>query len=557
MVSRLPTLHRSRSPADDRKVHDVTRDDSRQPRHERPEDPTPGRDALMRDRRVDPRRPGSREADADFPSDSALDPPLEPEAALELEAELRAAASTELLHSTAEIAIVGRPNVGKSSLLNMLAGRRVAIVDPTAGVTRDRLSVQITLPPTATAPERRVDLVDTGGYGLSGSAEDATGPKLTRLVERQIELALESASLILFVVDAQTTVTPLDRNVAKMLRGANLRVPVLLVANKVDAPVHEAGAYETMTLGFGEPIFISATTGYNKFELLEAIADALPQPPDQTGPTTDSSAPPCMAIVGKRNAGKSTLVNALAGDERVIVSDIEGTTRDAIDVPIRRDDMAFTLVDTAGLRKAKSLDGDLEYYGHHRALRSIRRADVVLLLVDATVPVSQVDKTLAKEILKHFKPVVIVVTKWDLAEDRTTPEAFGEYFVKALPALSFAPVAIVSAQEDEGLDELLETASQLNAQAGQRVGTGEMNRLMERWVEEHPPPSRTGKRCRIYYATQLGVHPPTIGLFVNDPDRFDATYQRYLINRCREELPYPEVPIRLVIRARRSIKGRD
>ncbi|MCE9590117.1 MAG: ribosome biogenesis GTPase Der [Planctomycetes bacterium] len=453
-----------------------------------------------------------------------------------------------------KVVIVGRPNVGKSSLLNLLAGRLISIVDPTAGVTRDRVATTVELPPeTRGDPIRVIEVIDTGGYGI----EDTQN--LTEDVEQQIAYAIAQADAILFVIDAQSGIVSLDRRTATMLRtstGKRKKVPVILVANKVDGSSHESGAYEAAELGFGDPVLISATTGHNKIELMDRIRAAIDW--DRLPPSAEPEPTGMLlAIVGKRNAGKSSLVNSLAGEPRVIVNELEGTTRDSVDVRFEMDGKLFTAIDTAGVRKTKSLDGDIEYYSHHRALRSVRRADVVIFMLDATVPVSQVDHQLAMEVQRHFKPVVLVVNKWDLAEQKTTQEEYIEYLDKQMRGLDFAPVAFISASKGEGVIELIQTALTLYDQAGQRVTTGELNRVMEAILAEKAPVSGIGRRPKIYYTTQLGVFPPTVGLFVNDPSMFDNGYQRFLINRFREELPYPEVPIKLIIRGREKTPGKD
>jgi GTP-binding protein len=444
-----------------------------------------------------------------------------------------------------KVAIVGRPNVGKSSLLNLLANRRISIVDPTAGVTRDRVSTVIELPSDGQR-QYHVELIDTGGYGIQDSQN------LTADVERQIAAALGEAQLVLFVVDVQTGLLPLDEQVAHLLRTAGRKAPkVLLVVNKCDDPMHEAGAYDVASLGFGDPIPVSATTGHQRTVLLELIRDHI----DFDAFEHAAAAPDTgvlLALVGKRNAGKSTLVNALAGEPRVIVSELEGTTRDSVDVRFELEGKTFTAIDTAGLRKRKSIKDDIEFYSMHRSLRSIRRADVVLLLIDSAVPLSQVDRQLGNEVLRHFKPTVVVINKWDLAEKKHTEEQYIEYLDKALKGLDFAPVVFITAKESSGLKPLMAMALNLHQQASHRVPTAELNRVMQQIVTDRPPAAKAGRHPKVYYATQLGVQPPSIGLFVNDPDLFDPGYQRYLLNKMREYLPFSEVPIRLIIRGRRQ-----
>jgi len=440
------------------------------------------------------------------------------------------------------VVIVGRPNVGKSSLMNRLAGRRISIVDPTAGVTRDRVGCEIEV------GGRSIELVDTGGYGIEGFEGDAD---LTDLIERQIVRGLEEADLVLFVVDAQSGILPLDEQVARLLRQHRGDRPVLLVVNKVDGEAQEADAGEAYALGFGEPRPISALNRRGVDALGEAMLARLPAPGEPASAESKSRDAPRLALVGKRNAGKSTLTNALAGSDRVIVSETAGTTRDSVDVPFELDGRPFIAIDTAGMRKRKSVKQDVEYYSHHRSLRSIRRADVVLFLIDATTPLSQVDNKLATEIARHHKPVIFVINKWDLVDRPDAEQAFADYLDEAFPTLSFAPIAFTDALSGEGMAELIAMADNLRQQASHRVGTGELNRMFESIVAASPPRSRSGKRAKIFYVSQLDVRPPTIGLFVNDPDLFDPTYQRFLLGRLRDEAPYSEVPIKLLIRARR------
>ncbi|MDX1681872.1 MAG: ribosome biogenesis GTPase Der [Phycisphaeraceae bacterium] len=463
-----------------------------------------------------------------------------------------------------KLVIVGRPNVGKSSLLNLLAQRRISIVAPKAGVTRDRVGIDIELPPIKKGGKPiHAELIDTGGYGVA-EADDLDTRQLTAAVEQQIEHGLAEADVVLFVVDAQAGVLPLDEQIGRLLRKAQVSadpdeaIPILLIANKVDSAAQEPAAWEAASLGFGEPVLVSTTSKLNQHGLRERLAELASEVEVGPGPSEPAETGPKLAIVGKRNAGKSTLVNALAGGDRVIVSEMEGTTRDSVDVRFDHDGKRFTAIDTAGVRRKKSLQDDIEYYSYHRSLRSVRRADVCLLLVDATVPISQVDRKLAAEITRHHKPTVVVINKWDLVEADHEPEEFAEYLTDQLKGLDFAPVAFISAAHRDGLSELIEIALELHQQAGERITTGKLNRFLEEVIQDHSPASKSGKRLKIYYTTQLAVYPPTIGLFVNDPDLLDNAYRRYLINRFREALPFPEVPIQLIVRGRSAApKGEE
>ncbi len=445
-----------------------------------------------------------------------------------------------------KVAIVGRPNVGKSSLLNMLARQRISIVDPTAGVTRDRVAVEVELDPPDEPPVA-CELIDTGGYGAY--QDDATLSTLTAAIEQQIAGAVAEATLVLFVVDGRAGVTPLDERVAELLRQRALgRQPVRLLANKVDDDVHEPEAMEAAALGFGEPLCVSTTTGRNREALVRTLCEDLRAagPPAEESPSEMR-----LAIVGKRNAGKSTLVNTLAEDERVITSELPGTTRDSVDVRFQMDGRTLTAIDTAGVRRRQGLSSDVEYYATHRALRSIRRADVVLFLIDATVEVSKVDKHLSQEILEHHKPGVVAINKWDLAEDRVDPEDYVAYLNQELGGLREAPIAFVSGRTGEGVHEAIRTAGELFDQATRRVGTGELNRTIREILREPGPTGRLGEEAKIYYATMPSTRPPTFVLFVNRPSLFRQEYQRFLVNRLRERLGMPEVPVKLLIRSHR------
>ena len=433
------------------------------------------------------------------------------------------------------VAIVGRPNVGKSSLFNALVRERTAIVEPTAGVTRDRVSQ------VCEFDEVYFELVDTGGHGIVDRDD------LSEHVERQIRYAIDQAHLILFLVDAREGLTPLDRATADLLRRYTDRVKLL--ANKVDEPHMTNSLSEFVSLGFGEPHSVSAHSFDGLRELREFIREKVAEVANEAPPDPAMK----IAIVGKRNAGKSTFVNALAGEERMIVSEIPGTTRDSVDVRFEKDGRTLIAIDTAGIRKKNKLADDIEFYAHSRAVAAISRADVVLFLIDSTLDVGQVDKRLAQMIHEQFKPCVIVVNKWDLAKGKAATTDYGDYLDKVLTEIAFAPVVFTSALTGQNVDAAIDVANSLFKQSAVRVGTGQLNQALQAAVEEVPPHSRRGrKRAKFLYAAQVATRPPTIVLFVNDPSYVTTDYERYLLNRFRESLPYGEIPIRLWKRARRS-----
>lgn len=431
-----------------------------------------------------------------------------------------------------QVAIVGRPNVGKSSLFNWLVQRRVAIVDDVAGVTRDRMIQPFE------HDGRTYELIDTGGIGVV-DVDD-----LTEHVEAQIALALASADVILFMVDSREGIAPLDQHVAERLR--RLAKPVVLVANKTDDHKYDSQAAEFFSLGFGAPIVLSVHQNRGRDELLAAVEENLPAGADGI----DEEPVMKLAIVGRRNVGKSTFVNTLAQEERMIVSEVPGTTRDSVDVHFQLDGKSFIAIDTPGLRRKKSLADSLEYYSMHRAEKSIRRADVVLLFFDAADEVSRVDRKLVDYIAANYKPCVYVANKWDLLADKTTTGEYAEYLRDEFRMTPYVPIAFITGQTGRNVKMLVNHAQMLFKQSNERVTAGKLNRVVQQAVERTPPPLVRHRRPKIFYAVQVSVAPPTIVLFCTDPKSFKPPYRKYLVNYFREALPYSETPMRLFFRKR-------
>ncbi|HEY3249314.1 MAG TPA: ribosome biogenesis GTPase Der [bacterium] len=431
------------------------------------------------------------------------------------------------------VAIVGRPNVGKSALFNRLVGRRTSIVEDQPGVTRDRLYG------TANWRDREFTLIDTGGY-VSASDE-----RLLTQVREQASRAVEDADLILFVVDARDGLTPEDQEIAEYLRRG--RRPILIVANKVDHPSH-SGAYEFYALGLGDPIEISAVHGLGTNDLLDQIVAALPVE------EAEALEEPAVraAIIGRPNVGKSSLLNAILGEERVVVDEVPGTTRDAVDTILVRDGRRLILVDTAGLRRKARIGEALERYSAGRSLAAVDSADVAVLVVDAGRAPADQDQEIARYAAEKGRACVIAVAKWDLIAE--TPEAEPAMLAplrKAMRFVSYAPVVITSARKGWGVAELLDRIEQAAEAHNRRVPTGPLNRVIEEAEAAHNPPAdRHGKQLKIYYVTQASTRPPTIILFVNDPTLFPDEYRRYLEGRLRETFAFEGTPLRLLARPR-------
>jgi GTP-binding protein len=439
--------------------------------------------------------------------------------------------------STPVVAIIGRPNVGKSALFNRLARTRMAIVEDTPGVTRDRIYAETQW------RGFRFRVVDTGGLRSGPS----TG--LEAQVRDQAKAALAGADLALFVVDVRDGIVPEDREVADLVRRA--RVPVLLVVNKVDSAAQEPAAQEFFALGLGDPMAVSAHHGRGVGELLDAVTAMLPE----AGPTVEAGEPVAVAIVGRPNVGKSSLVNAMLGEERVVVDEAPGTTRDAVDTRCDRDGRQYVLIDTAGLRRRARVGPGVEAYSAVRTRSAIARADVSVLVLDASEPVSDQDQRIAREIADAGCGVVLALNKWDLVASSPRPDRRLEKAVRhALGFVDYAPTVPVSARAGWGIEALLSAADRVAAAHRARMGTGLLNRIIHDAVTaQQPPADPAGQRLRVYYATQPKTGPPTVVLFVNEPARMQESYRRYLERAIRSAVDLEGVPLRIVLR--KSGKG--
>ena len=415
------------------------------------------------------------------------------------------------------VAIVGRPNVGKSTLFNRIVGRRIAIVEDTAGITRDRLYAE------ADWNGREFVVIDTGGL------TPGTSDPLKAEVTVQAQVAVEEADVILLVVDAVSGVTPGDDEVADHLRGATK--PVLVVPNKADNEAREADSAEFYQLGVGQVHPISALNGRSVADLLDAVVEALPED-GKISPYPEDAIK--IAIIGRPNVGKSSLVNAIVGEKRVIVSEVPGTTRDAIDTVIARGDTTIVLVDTAGIRKAGKIQGSVEYYTVLRAVRAMERADVAMIVIDGYEGLLDGDKRVAGFAHEAGRGCVLVVNKWDLREEEPMKES-AEQIRRQMPFLDYAPIVFTSATEGSGVAAAVDTALDAAANHALRIPTGELNRIIEEAVDAHPY-CRKGRDLKVKYVTMSDVKPPTIVLFVNDPDLAHFSYVRYLENRIRKEV---------------------
>jgi GTP-binding protein len=433
------------------------------------------------------------------------------------------------------VAIVGRPNVGKSTLFNRLVGRKLALVDDLPGVTRDRREGEARL------GDLVFTAIDTAGL------DDAPPASLAGRMRAQTEAAVREADLNLFLVDARTGLTPLDAHFAELLRRSGK--PVVLVANKAEGRGGEAGALEAFALGLGEPVAISAEHGEGLADLHAAILAHMPAATGAAGTEADAGKPVLIAVVGRPNAGKSTLINRMLGSERLLTGPEAGITRDAIAVDWRWRDRAFRLFDTAGLRRRARVEGKLEKLAVGDTLRAIRFAEVVILVLDAGQPFEKQDLQIADLVEQEGRAIVLALDKWDLVDDRQrTLARLREEAERLLPQLRGAPLMPVSGLTGEGIDRLMAEVVRMHALWNRRLPTAPLNRWLLDIVERHPPPAVSGRRIRLRYLTQPKARPPTFVAFCSRPEALPDAWRRYLVNALREDFDLPGVPIRLTLR---------
>ncbi len=434
------------------------------------------------------------------------------------------------------VAIVGRPNVGKSTLFNRLCRKRSAIVDYESGVTRDRKYEDVEW------NNKLFTIVDTGGI-VVGSDE-----KIDREIRYQAEIAIQESDLILFVVDAHTGTTDLDMELGKLLFPH--RDKVILVANKVDNEKYELELYDFLQLGLGDAIPISAAQGRNIGNFLDVVLNSVPSTVD-FDEVEDDSIP--VAIIGKPNVGKSSITNRLIGENSLIVDDVPGTTRDSIDTDIKYHNKKIVLIDTAGLRKKRRIKYGVEYFSSMRTIDSIDRAQVVILVIDSVEKVSTQDQKIASYAFRKNKNIIIVVNKWDLIEkDSHTMSKFKREIFERLPFISFAPIIFTSALINQRIFKILDLILQVDEESKKRIPTSEINRWLEKTIAKFPPSHASGKHAKIYYCTQQGVQPPTFIFYCNNRKLISENYKRYLHNQIRKDFKFTGSTIRLFYRGRKD-----
>jgi len=451
--------------------------------------------------------------------------------------------------TTPIVAIVGRPNVGKSTLFNRLTGEPLAIVDDIAGTTRDRLFSE------SIWNGVHFQIIDTGGIDPSEGGKkplSIASAEYIAQIRDQAMLAVEDADAVIFVTDAAAGITPADQEVADLLRKHQKNrdgvrfPPIHLAVNKAENETLRISAMEFYALGLGTPIPISALHGTGTGDLLDAVVASFP--PEEVQEEDDSIK---IAIVGKPNVGKSSLLNKLAGEKRAIVSPIAGTTRDAIDTYITFHEIPITLIDTAGIRRRGKIDRGVEKYSVIRSMRAIERCDVALLLIDASQEVSAQDIHIAGYILDQWKSAIVVVNKWDLVEkDTNTMDEYTQKIRHLLNFMDYVPVIFISALTGQRVNKVLPLALQIQEERVVHIGTGVLNRILMKAQDMHSPTSKTGRLLRIYYGTQVRADPPTFMLYVNDPELMHFTYQRFLENQLRAVYPFNGTPLRFVLKKR-------
>lgn len=429
------------------------------------------------------------------------------------------------------VALVGRPNVGKSTLFNHLIGERRAIVEDTPGTTRDRQYGQVEW------TGHTFSIVDTGGLVLNET------DSLTEQVRIQAQVAMEEADVIVFVTDVTDGILPTDHEIARLLR--KTKKPIVLVANKADNAKRSQDLPEFYRLGLGDPFPVSSVRGLGMGDLLDRLVEALPMP---TEGELDEQALH-IAIVGRTNVGKSSLLNRLIGEERVIVSDIPGTTRDAVDTRLTYYGQEIVLIDTAGIRKRGSIARGIEQYSVIRAFRAIDRADLVLFVVDATAGITAQDAHIAGYVLEEFKSVAVLVNKWDLVtKDTDTQAEFETNLREELRFMPYVPVLYISALSGQRVERILPLMLRIHQERQQRMSTSEINAIMREATFKHSPPTQAGKKLKFYYGSQVSSNPPTIVFFVNDTDLVHFSYLRYLENQIRAKFPFEGTPLKIVFR---------
>ena len=437
------------------------------------------------------------------------------------------------------VAIVGRPNVGKSMLFNKLTGKRLSIVEDTPGVTRDRLYAQ------AEWRGRTFDLVDTGGI------EPGTDDQILSFMREQAEIAIAAADVIVFVCDIRTGMTAADQDVAGMLQRS--RKPVVLAVNKMDRTGHtDPDVYEFYNLGLGDPFPVSAVHGHGTGDLLDACFEFFP--PEEEQDEEDDVVK--VAIIGKPNVGKSSLVNRILGQERVIVSDVAGTTRDAVDSYLENERGKYLIIDTAGMRKKSKVDDRVEKFSVLRATMAIERSDVCLIMIDAQEGVTEQDTKVAGLAHEAGKACIIVVNKWDAIEkDGKTMDKMRQDVMRDLSYMTYAPIVFISALTGQRVDRLFELINYVNNQAAMRITTGMLNSLLADATARVQPPTDKGRRLKVYYMTQVGIKPPHFVCFCNDARLFHFSYQRYIENQIRSTFGLEGTPVRLTVRERSEKEG--